>query len=529
MTPSDNSLLNTPASKQWNTIGIRQHHGIALPLFSLHSQLSGGIGEFTDLLPLIDWCKDVNLDIIQLLPLNDTGHDTSPYSAISAFAINPIHLALHTLPDYTNNPILPPIINELRQLNGLQRVAYDKIRPLKERFLDEYFNWKGSQEIESEGYKKFFQDNDWLIVYGLFKTLKSQHNYQHWESWESNLKNPSPEKIQQLLEQNNRQIAYHCFVQYLCFQQLSKVKDYANQRGVLLKGDVPILINRDSADVWGNRELFLMDYSAGAPPDMYSEEGQNWGFPIYNWENLQKTNYKWWRKRLEVACHFYNLYRIDHIVGFFRIWSIHNGQKGNMGHFIPEDPNLWIEHGRKILNMMLESCPMLPIGEDLGFVPPEARICLTELGICGTKVIRWERKWKEDAAYIPFREYNYASMTTVSTHDSETLQQWWTLFPKDAKEYCQFKGWEYTPVLSKEFHQEFLYDSHHTNSLFHINLFQEYLFLVPDMTWPNPEDERINIPGLYSERNWTYRFRPALEDIVSSTLLKKVFSNAFNH
>lgn len=515
-------LLHSPAGKQWNQIGVRPHHGIAISLFSLHGRDSCGIGEFLDLFPMIDWCKDVGLDIIQLLPLNDAGNDTSPYSAISAFALNPIHLSLAHLPYLDQTPSLLATIPAMQALSNSQRVDYTKVYVQKRQFLEEYFRILSSRILSTQEYFQFVKENKWLEEYALFKILKIERNWQSWELWSDDLKNISEETFQELLKKNESEVTFHSLLQFLCFQQMQKVKDYAQKRGVFLKGDIPILISRESADVWRHRSLFKMQLTAGSPPDMYSAEGQNWGFPIYNWEAMEKDGYAWWRQRLKIASYFYHLYRIDHIVGFFRIWAIPLGQSGRNGHFVPENPSTWIDHGAKILHMMLENCPILPIGEDLGTVPPEVRKFLNSIGICGTKVMRWERNWDGDKQFIRYENYLPASMTTVSTHDSDTLQLWWENNPKEARDFADFKGWIYTFELSKAHQQEILRDSHHTNSLFHINPLQEYLALVCGMTWPNPDDERINVPGVISDRNWTYRFRPSIEEIISSESLKKV-------
>jgi 4-alpha-glucanotransferase len=193
------------------------------------------------------------------------------------------------------------------------------------------------------------------------------------------------------------------------------------------------------------------------------------------------------------------------------------------GTFEPEDPKLWIAHGEKILRMMLDSVSMLPIGEDLGVIPPEVRICLLKLGICGTKVMRWERDWHAPGQpYIPFDQYPKASMTTLSTHDSEQLELWWATHPEEAKVFAEMKGWDYTRDLSNERYRQILWDSHHTSSLLHINLLQEYLALFPELRSGNFEDERINVPGVISNRNWSCRYSSSVEHLVEHGGLKQL-------
>lgn len=525
MTSDKAYLSHTAAAKQWELIGIKRHHGVNLPLFSLWSEQSCGIGEYPDLLPLLPWCQEIGMDVIQLLPLNDNGPDASPYSAISAFALNPLHLGISTLPGVTEDPLLMKQIETLRQLNHQKRVNYQAVTSGKGHFLLDYYHRFGAEFVKTRDFQEFIQKQPWLEGYALFKTLKMQNRWYSWEFWNPKVRNISLETRQGLLQENRRSIDYHIFVQYLCFQQLEKVKQEAEKHGVFIKGDIPILINRESADVWLNRGLFLMNYSAGAPPDMYNKEGQKWGFPLYNWETIKKEHYRWWIDRLDTAARFYHLYRLDHIVGFFRIWGIPLDEPAKMGTFIPENQTQWIPQGKHTMEIMLKNCMMLPIGEDLGTVPPEVRACLHSLGICGTKVMRWERNWNTDRSFIKPQNYPFDSMTTLSTHDSETLLQWWKKCPEEAKDYAHSLGWEYNAVLSHEHHLNILKDSHDSKSLFHINLLQEYLALIPGMTWPNLEEERINIPGIISDKNWTYRFRPQLEEIIQSEPLKNLIKN----
>jgi 4-alpha-glucanotransferase len=294
-------------------------------------------------------------------------------------------------------------------------------------------------------------------------------------------------------------------------------------------GDIPILISPDSADVWLNPQFFNLNLRAGAPPDMYNEEGQNWGFPLYNWEAMQNDNYSWWRARLRHASDYYHLYRIDHIVGFFRIWAVPEGEKATKGTFIPLDQNNWLPHGKAVMEMMLESSSMLPIGEDLGTVPPEVRTCLRELGICGTKVMRWERYWEQGRTFIPMEAYLPMSLTTVSTHDSTSLTQWWKESSEEVLEYCKAKNWTYAPQITHEQLLAILADSHKSGSLFHINLLNEYLALFPEMVHSDPAFERINLPGTIQDSNWSYRMIPSVEEITSHKGLKELLKTLSSH
>lgn len=514
-------LMHSPAAKQWQKIGIHPHHGIAVPLFSLHSAHSYGIGEFTDLPLLIDWCASIGFDVIQLLPLNDTGLGISPYSAISAFALDPIFLGLDALPQVHEHSFLKEELKALPKFSSASHIDYSRVRQHKERFLRHYFRYVGPQLLKSEAYEQFTRSaHSWLKGYAVFKILKQRHHWMSWETWPDTESSMTPEVMDSIIEHEQEEFHWFSFLQFLCDQQLSEAKRYASDKKVFLMGDIPILIGRDSADVWLNKELFDLDFSAGAPPDMFSEIGQNWGFPIYQWKIIADQDYRWWVERLRWAARYYHIYRIDHIVGFFRIWAIPLGLTGKDGAFNPKDENTWIDQGQRIMLMMLNACDMLPIGEDLGVVPPEVRHCLSALGICGTKVTRWERKWNEGGAFIYPYDYPIESMTTVSTHDTDTLREWWKDNALEAQLFAQFKGWSYQQTLSREHHREMLWDSHHSRSLFHINLLQEYLALIPGLSWPNPNDDRINMPGVVNDRNWCYRLRPSLEELAQEGSLK---------
>lgn len=506
-------LHQTPSSAAWERIGIKHHHGIVTPLFSLHSHLSCGIGEYLDLLPLFPWLKKCGFDTLQLLPLNDLGNETSPYSALSAFALNPLFISLAQLPYLRFSPALDL---------STQKVDYKKVQKFKQNFLTGYYHQNFKKIQASDDYIQFVEKNDWLKPYALFKTLKILHHWSSWETWPDELKFANPSTLPGLISLYEDQVNYHIFLQFLCHEQLKSAKFYANESHIHLMGDIPILLNYESADVWYHKDLFLKNLTAGAPPDMFSATGQNWGFPLYNWKRLAETNYQWWRDRLSFAGEFYDIYRLDHIVGFFRIWAIPLNQIATQGQFIPANIEEWLPKGEKILRMIQESSSMLPIGEDLGVIPHEVRQCMKNLGICGTKVMRWERHWEGDQSFVDPKTYIPESLTTVSTHDSETLYQWWEKQPEEAQTYALSQGWEYQERLGPELAILILKESHCSGSLFHVNLLQEYLRLIPALSWPDPSQERINLPGTLSDENWTYRFKPSVEELIKNNELSDI-------
>ncbi len=510
-------LLSSITGKQWETIGIHPHHGINIPLFALRSKNSSGIGEFFDLLPIIDWCKEIQIDFIQLLPLNTCNceSDPSPYNAISSCALNFLYLSLQQLPFLDTLPALREKLPELAKLSHTNKISYPEVLAQKQSWLNEYYNQVGTKILESEEFKKFHQENGWLDPYALFRTLKSHFKNTSWKTWPEDLRYPTPEKLQTLYELYKKDIALSHFLQFLCYTQLKQVRKYADEKGIFLMGDIPILLSSESADVWEHLELFDTHLYAGAPPDMYNKEGQNWGFPIFNWDALRKTHFAWWKQRLGYAQNFFHLFRLDHIIGYFRIWAIPPNHTCLEGHFVPEEEKEWEPQGREILTMIATATPMLAIGETLGMVPKGAEPCLNEFGICSMKVLRWGRIWNEEKSFIPVEEYPPVSLTCCSTHDSEPLALWWSLFSSDSKAYAKYKQWEWEPLLTDKQREHILWECHHTPSLFHVNLLQEYLAFFPELVWPNPEDERINIPGQILPANWAYRFRPFVEEIIS--------------
>ena len=490
----------------WENIGRKPHHGFVTPLSSIRTQKSYGVGEFLDLIPLIDFCKKVGFDTIQLLPINDMGGNTSPYSAISSCALDPIFLSLIELP-YAK-PLLKDI-QSLKEFNQTKRVDFYEVKQQKLSWLYTYFKKAFPKVKETQTFDEFLKEHQsWLKPYAKFKGLRKHYQDTHWTTWPK--KHP---KIPQ------SEIEFHYFLQFCCFSQMEKAKKYAESQGCFLKGDIPILICSDSADLWHEKKYFFLDPVAGSPPDSFSRFGQKWNLPICNWEEMRKSNFSWWRRRLSVASHLYHIYRIDHVIGLFRFWAIPKTRGPLQGYYLPENRSEWESQGRELLEMMLLTTPALPIAEDLGIIPPEVPKVLKELGICGTKIMQWQQI---KGTPIPLSEYEPFSLTTVSTHDSPTLEMWWRDSPKEAKLLCKHKGWRYEVPLSFERRFEILSDSHRSSSYFHINLLQEYLALFPELISENPEEERINIAGIVLRTNWTYRFKPTIEEMSSHKDLIKV-------
>nr|CRI42439.1 4-alpha-glucanotransferase [Chlamydia pneumoniae] len=501
---------HSPSAHAWKLIGTSPKHGIYLPLFSIHTKNSCGIGEFLDLIPLISWCQKQGFGVIQLLPLNDTGEDTSPYNSISSVALNPLFLSLSSLPNIDTIPEVAKKLQDMHELCSTPSVSYTQVKEKKWAFLREYYQKCCKSSLEGNSNFSEFLESEryWLYPYGTFRAIKHHMHGEPINNWPKSL--TDQENFPDLTKKFHDEVLFFSYLQFLCYQQLCEVKAYADQHHVLLKGDLPILISKDSCDVWYFRDYFSSSRSVGAPPDLYNSEGQNWHLPIYNFSQLAKDDYIWWKERLRYAQNFYSVYRLDHIIGFFRLWI---WDSSGRGRFIPDNPKDYIKQGTEILSTMLGASSMLPIGEDLGIIPQDVKTTLTHLGICGTRIPRWERNWESDSAFIPLKDYNPLSVTTLSTHDSDTFAQWWLNSPKEAKQFAKFLHLPFQKTLTTETQIDILKLSHESASIFHINLFNDYLALCPDLVSKNLQRERINTPGTISKKNWSYRVRPSLEEL----------------
>jgi 4-alpha-glucanotransferase len=514
-------IKKTVLSMQWKKIGIFPHHGIDLPLSALVTQKSCGIGEYLDLLPMIDFCKEVGFDVIQLLPLNDSGSDPSPYNALSSKALHPIYLSLESLEGANQSKDLLDQIRELKAFNLTKKVEYHEVLHRKYLFLEKYFSLVGPSILSRSQYHRFIKENPWVMEYALYKTLKMSMSFASWDRWPKELRDPSEHEKDNLLKLHQRSISYYCFIQFLCFEQLKQVKKYAEKSNILIKGDIPILISPDSADVWMEREYFDTSFEIGYPPDVFNEKGQMWGFPALLWDKIEEKNYDWWKLRLSVGESLYHLYRIDHAAGFYRLFRIPKGLEPKEGFYFPNDLSEAIKKGHIYMKEVVSSSSMLPIAEDLGNIPDELRASLFELGVAGTRVIRWERNYEEDGSYKSPIDYSFLTMSCVSTHDSLTLEQWWHEEKENVKDFASQYDFEYPSNLDYEKRLFILKLCHSTKSLFHINLFQEYLCLYKELSHENYQEERINIPGKILPENWTYRFHVSLEEIQKHQGLKK--------
>jgi 4-alpha-glucanotransferase len=328
--------------------------GLAIPVFSLRSRNSFGVGEFTDIRLLVDWARETGLRLIQLLPVNDTGStqtwtDSYPYSAISAFALHPLYINLSKVAGKKHEDKIQSLKRKQKLLNELPELDYEEVMRFKIAVLRELYELMSNETFEEEEYREFFTNNQhWLRPYAVFCYLRDKYGTACFEEWKTHSRYDSAEVDKLFLGRSaaKKELLFHCFVQYHLHLQLKDAADYAHKKGIVFKGDIAIGISRNSCDAWVSPDLYNMDEQAGAPPDDFARSGQNWEFPTYNWKQMQEDDYAWWRQRFEQMSCYFDAFRIDHILGFFRIWSIPaHAVQGIMGRFVPCLPVHYVEFG----------------------------------------------------------------------------------------------------------------------------------------------------------------------------------------
>lgn len=423
------AFLDSECGEIWKRIGAHRRAGVIAPLFSLHSAKSVGIGEFPDLKLLVDWCQKTGLSVIQLLPLNDVGYDFCPYDAQSSIALDPMYLSPVNLIGYNIRKFAGEI-DALRQkfpIKGM-RLSYD-FKKEKMALFRKIYDDPSTSKTETAFVNFFKTHRAWLVHYACYKILKEKFENKGWAEWPEEFRTVKEEAIEDLIQENEETFFFHQWLQWQLFEQLSAVKVYATQKGVFLMGDLPFLVARDSVDVWSHQNYYKLDLSSGAPPDLYFSKGQRWGMPPYNWDNLAAANYDSLRRKIGYAEYFFHLYRIDHFVGLFRLWTIPLSEPeifaGQNGHFDPPQEFSWKEHGTKILDVMIQASNMLPCAEDLGVVPQCSYEVLMEYAIPGSDVQRWIRYWDKDGHFKSAEMYRKNSITMLSTHDTSPFCPWW--------------------------------------------------------------------------------------------------------
>ena len=356
--PGENRILSGFDSKKNETVifsGLQFRDegfewrcaGTVVPVFSLKSKHSFGIGDFADLKFFVDWLNLTSQKILQILPINDTTQthtwlDSYPYNAISIFALHPIYLRLDLMGKLDDSERNAFYQKKQKELNKLEVIDYEQVERNKWLFFREIFNQEGEKTLNSEAFSDFFKNNkDWLVPYAAYSYLRDKNQTSDFNFWEgySRYDKTKVEKLCRPDAPYYKEIALYYYLQFHLHKQLSEVKNYAHSKGVVLKGDIPIGISKTSIEAWTEPNFFNMQYQTGAPPDDFSRTGQNWGFPTYNWKEMEADQFGWWKKRFGKMSDYFDAYRIDHILGFFRIWEIpESSVQGLLGYFSPALP-----------------------------------------------------------------------------------------------------------------------------------------------------------------------------------------------
>ena len=442
------SFLTSISRKQWQRLGLARRAGVAAPLFSIYSEKSIGIGELWDLRLLADWCRRVRMSVIQLLPLNDVGFMFRPYDAASGFALDPMYLSLEHLIEVDLRPFRSQIRSLRRRFPpGGERVNYG-VKAEKLALLWKIF--RASAQSKSTAFARYRKTNRfWLRDYTLFKIIKEKNQGKVWEEWPAEFKAREARALQDFAEEHAESIRFYEWLQWQLLEQFSEVVRYLRDRKILLMGDLPFLASRDSADVWSHQDYFKLDSSSGAPPDAYFFNGQRWGMPPCRWSKMEENSYDLLMERLKYAEHFYDLIRIDHSVGFFRLWTIPVSEPfetgGLNGAFDPPDERLWEAQGRKLLSFMIEHTKMLIVAEDLGTIPECSFRTLADFAIPGMEVARWMRDPQALDGFKSPAKYRVNSVALLSTHDTASFNAWWeyeagTVYGPLFERLCQEKG-----------------------------------------------------------------------------------------
>jgi 4-alpha-glucanotransferase len=541
--------------------------GILVPLFALRGEADLGIGDVAALRKFIDWVAGIGFKLIQLLPINETGADNSPYNAITAMAIEPttLHLAPNSPPDLTRADFDASLSNvdlpSLRQ----DGVKYRRVKKLKRRLLEKAFanfSAHASEERRLEFRTFCEEESAWLHDYAFFRVLIEENDDSAaWNRWPA--QHQTIEKARSWLRDlpQNQQAAlagrqeFFCYVQWIAHQQWRAIKSYAEERGVALMGDIPFGVSYCSADVFARPDEFVLDWFGGAPPEPYFKDdaftqkwGQNWGIPLYRWDKMRANNFQWWRERVRAIRRIFHLCRIDHVQGFYRIYAFpwrprmnkeflpldeHQMLErtgGRAPHFVPRDDETTENReankreGEEYLLVVLQQAGATRvIGEDLGVVPDYVRPSLRSLGIAGFKIPQWEM---HGGMLTPGDTYERLSVATYATHDHEPIRALWNdAFGDPASDTGEqaratlakialFAGLN-SKIDELDFEKDF-YPAM-MEALFRCESWIA-IVMITDLL---ARTYRFNVPGTKANVNWTRRMQRSIAQLSSSRKERK--------
>jgi 4-alpha-glucanotransferase len=383
-----------------------------------------GIGDLGDeLLTFLDWAKAAGLRIWQVLPLNAPGYGNSPYGCLSSYAGNPLLISPQRL---LEDGLLPSdALDDFPELPA-DHVDFDRVQTLKHDLLQRSFEHFGehASHDQRQALATFITDNAWLREWALYAALKEKHDGQPWTAWSRELADRADDAIANARVELADEIRFHEYIQWLFFKQWAAVREAAHARGIRIRGDVPIYVAADSADVWVNREIFQLDERgepvvvSGVPPDYFSETGQRWGNPLYRWDLLRESNYRWWISRVRAALRFADVLRVDHFRGFAAYWEIPaNEPTAINGRWMPGP-------GRDLFDAIRDALGELPIvAEDLGFITPEVHALRKAIGVPGMKILQFAFA-QANSSHLPHC-YDRNTVVYTGTHDNDTARGWY--------------------------------------------------------------------------------------------------------
>ena len=538
-----------------------------MPLFALRGEKDLGIGDVAALSEFIDWVAEVGFKLVQLLPINEIGADNSPYNAISAMAIEPttLHLAPNSPQDLTREDFDAAVADVDLNALRLGAVKYRPVKKLKLHLLEKAFSnfLAHADEHRQSEFRAFCeQESAWLRDYGLFRVLMEENDDNAaWNRWQP--QHQTIEKARGWLRDlpHDRQVAlarresFFCYVQWIAHQQWRAVKMYAEERGVALMGDIPFGVSYCSADVFARQDEFILDWFGGAPPEPHFKDdaftqkwGQNWGIPLYRWDNMRANNFEWWRQRVRAVRRIFHLFRIDHIQGFYRIYSFpwrprrnkeflpldeHQMLErtgGRAPHFVPRDDNTPENReankrdGEEYLRVLLEEAGgRRVIGEDLGVVPEYVRPNLRSLGIAGFKIPQWEMR---NGMIIPGQMYERLSVATYATHDHEPIRALWN----EAFERPFSKAGEQVRATLEKIAlfagldpkiEELNFERDFYPAIMEALFRCESWIAIVMITDVLARKYRFNVPGTKANLNWTRRMQRSMAQLGSSRKERK--------
>jgi len=549
--------------------------GTVIPIFSLRSEGSFGVGDFGDLKMMIDWAAKTDQRVIQVLPINDTNmthtwQDSYPYNSISIYALHPQYTDFRQLPEIKDEARKAHFEQLRQELNALPQIDYERMFAAKMDYLQELYAQEGTSVKRTAAYKKFFDDNkQWLLPYAEFCYYRDQYGTAEFGQWPKPLPKP-----------NKKVMDFWCYVQYNLDKQMRAAHDYARQHRVILKGDIPIGISRDGVEAWVEPKYFNLNGQAGAPPDPFSADGQNWGFPTYNWDEMLKDGCAWWVRRFRKMAEYFDAYRIDHVLGFFRIWEIPVPEKsGLMGQFSPalglskeeiegygvkdhmelflvdhkradrwhpriavqfnEDYEkltdgekdcfnrlyndyfyrrnnyFWYQEAMKKLPRLTQATRMLVCAEDLGMVPDCVPWVMNELRILSLEIQTMPKD--PNIRFGKLSHNPYRSVCTFSTHDMPTLRQWWDEDEERTQAYyngpLRRSGVAPHP-LPGWLAQDIVSRQLTSPSMLCLLSLQDWLAIDEKLRLPDQNAERINIPA-NPRHYWRYRMHLTIEQLLA--------------